>query len=146
MMSDLAPMRVRREEIVRRHVQAEEAADVEATLATFAPGRASYDGEALGGEIIGEDAVRDLLRVMLSALSDLHIETENLYHADDAVIAEVRISATHSSEFDGIPPTGRRVSYRLCGIFHFDGDQLWRETVYFDKDWIKRQMLDASQD
>jgi C-1 hydroxylase len=133
-------LRSQREDVVRRHLVAEENNDVPAVLATFAPGRVSYWGDTLGGELNGEQAVGDMLTAGLTALSDLKIEVIHLHHAADAVVTELRLESTHTAEFDGIPATGRRISYHMCAVFRFDGSDLWQEAVYYDLAGIKAQL------
>ena len=140
MTEDSAEIRAAREDVVERHLRAEEAADVPGVLATFAPGRASYLGDTLGGELNGDLAVGEMLTLGLTALSDLRIETVHLHHATDAVIAELRLESTHTGDFDGVAPTGRRISYHLCAVFRFEGTDLWQEAVYYDLAGIKAQL------
>ena len=139
-MTDTSHLRSIREQVVRRHIVAEEDGDVVAVLRTFAPGRVSYSGDTLGGDLVGEEAVGAMLTAGLAAMSDLKIEVVRLHHADDAVVTELRLASTHTADFDGIPPTGRRITYHMCAIFRFDGADLWQEAVYYDIATIKAQL------
>ena len=60
-MTDTSYLRSIREQVVQRHIAAEEDGDVAAVLRTFAPGRVSYSGDTLGGDLIGEEAVSAML-------------------------------------------------------------------------------------
>ena len=139
-MTDTSHLRSIREQVVRRHIVAEEDGDVAAVLRTFARDRVSYSGDTLGGDLIGEEAVGAMLAAGLAAMSDLKIEVVRLHHADDAVVTELRLASTHTADFDGIPPTGRRITYHMCAIFRFDGADLWQEAVYYDIATIKAQL------
>jgi steroid delta-isomerase-like uncharacterized protein len=139
-VTDTSHLRSIREQVVQRHIAAEEDGDVAAVLRTFAPGRVSYSGDTLGGYLIGDQAVGAMLTAGLAAMSDLKIEILRLHHAEDAVITELRLASTHTAEFDGIPATGRRVAYHMCAVFRFDGADLWQEAVYYDIATIKAQL------
>jgi hypothetical protein len=43
-------------------------------VTTFAPGRVSYSGDTLGGDLVGDQAVGAMLTAGLGAMSDLKIE------------------------------------------------------------------------
>ena len=139
-MTDTSHLRSIREQVVQRHIAAEEDGDVAAVIQTFAPGRVSYSGDTLGGDLIGEEAVGTMLTAGLAAMSDLRIEVLRLHHADDAVITELRLASTHTADFDGISATGRRITYHMCAIFRFNGADLWQEAVYYDIATIKAQL------
>jgi steroid delta-isomerase-like uncharacterized protein len=129
-------VRQRREAIVTEHVAAENRHDVEATIATFHRPRYEVNGE----ESDGEAAVRDLLQGLMAGLPDFHAETRKIHHADDAVIAEARITGTHDGPWAGIPATGRRVDIPIVAIFDFEEDRLVCEKAYYDVATILRQI------
>ena len=119
-------LRERREAIVRRHIEAENQGDIEATIATFEHPRYEMNGVPHDGAA----AVRELLQGLMRALPDLHGSAERLRHTDDAVIVEVRITGTRGGEWQGIPPTGRRIELPGAAIFEFDDDRLVCEKVF----------------
>jgi steroid delta-isomerase-like uncharacterized protein len=122
-------LRQRREEIINRHVEAENGHDVEAVIATFHQPRYELNGVPSDGT----EAVRELLQGLMAGFPDLHADIiGKLRHADDAVFGEVLITGTHSGEWAYIPPTGRRIEVPVAGMFEFDGDRLLCEKVYID--------------
>jgi steroid delta-isomerase-like uncharacterized protein len=127
-VDDITSLRQRREDIVMRHAEAENRHDVEATIATFHRPRYEVNGQPSDGE----SAVRELLRGLMSAFPDMHVEVGRLRHADDAVFGESLLTGTHGGEWAGIPATGRRVAVPVAGVFEFDGDRLLCEKVYMD--------------
>jgi steroid delta-isomerase-like uncharacterized protein len=124
-------LRSRRERIVRNHIDAECRRDVEATLATFAS-EASYDVVPLGAPTHGAIAVDELLRQLFNAFPDFGAEASGLHHGDDIVFVEARMHGTHLGPWAGVPPTGRPIDVRCACVFHFEGDRLVKETVFFD--------------
>ena len=72
---------------------------------------------------------------------DLHIEVHKRHASDDAIILEAVISGQHLGPWRGLPPTGRRVEFPLCGIFAFDAaDRLAGEKIYYDRATVLRQL------
>lgn len=128
-------LRERREATVLAHLEAERQRDLDATLATFAGGRARL--ELPGGEIVdGSDAVADAYRELFTGFPDLtfpDMEPGSLIHHGDSVIGETRLQGTHTGKFRGLPPTGRRVDVPLLAVFEFGGPDLLCERAYFDR-------------
>ena len=135
-VDDITSLRQRREDIVNRHIEAENRHDIEATIATFHCPRYEVNGEPSDGE----EAVRELLQGLMQGLPDLHAETIRLRHMDDGVLVEGIITGTHDGEWAGIPPSGNRVNVPLVGIFEFDGGRLLCEKVYLDMATVLTQM------
>lgn len=123
-------LRIRRESIVRAHVEAENSHDGEGTLATFA--EANYDVVPLGAPTNGSDAVGELLGVLLGAFPDFRAEILTLHHGDEMVFVDTRLTGTHEGVWAGVPDSGRPIDVRCACVFHFDKDRLVKETVYFD--------------
>ena len=132
-------LRARREAVVNAHIEAETVThDVAAALATFHHPR--YEVPAVGAIADGAEAVQGLLSQLLGAFPDFWLNRLALYHADDAVIVEVRFGGTHRGVWAGIAPTGNRMEVQSVCIFVFEGDNLVCEKVYFDHATILRQL------
>ena len=137
--TEVNSIRASREAIVNAHIEAEAVKhDVAATVATFR--RARYEVPALGAIVDGPEAVGGLVGGLLSAFPDLYLHQLALYHADDAVIVEVRFGGTQRGVWAGIGPTGKRVEVQGVLIFVFEGGDLVCEKVYFDHATILRQL------
>ncbi len=51
------------------------------------------------------------------------------------------ISGTHTGDWRGLPATGRKVSFPLCGIFTFDpGGRILGEKIYYDRASVLKQL------
>jgi predicted ester cyclase len=57
-------------------------------------------------------AVKGMLTVMSTALSDVQYEIDDLVAEGDAVVARWKMEATHTGSLMGETPTGKRVSSR----------------------------------
>ncbi len=134
-----AGLRARREAVVREHISAETAGDLDATLATM-PGGASYRILPTGRDHDGDDEVRELLAGLLHAFPDLQLVPVRVHHAADAVIIEGRTMGTQHADWAGIPSTGRVMDVEAAVIFRFDGDRMTNETVYYDHATVAAQL------
>jgi steroid delta-isomerase-like uncharacterized protein len=128
----------RREELVRKHVDAENAADYETALATFQHPR--YEYVATDEVYDGAEEVRAHWEELSRAFPDQEIEIVALHSAEDAVLMEAIARGTHAGPLRGLPPTGRRFEQQFLAIFVFEGDALVCERVYFDAATILQQL------
>ncbi len=77
----------------------------------------------------------------MKAVPDLEIEVQRRHVTDDAVLLEVMIRGTHLGEWRGLPATGRRVEFPLCGVYTFDSDdRLAGEKIHYDRGTVLRQL------
>jgi len=135
---DRSSLRARREEVVRRHMDAENVHDFDTVIGTFRHPR--YELVATGQVHDGEAAVREYFRETRSAFPDQRNELIALHHADDAVIVEFWLLGTHRGPLLGMPPSGKAFRCRMTAFFLFDGDAIACERVYFDAATILRQV------
>jgi steroid delta-isomerase-like uncharacterized protein len=126
--------------IVERHIGLENAHDLEGVLGTFGDG-AHYDDEAWGERHEGRGGVRSFYEQLMTALPDLEIEVKRQHITEETIVMEVVIHGTHLGAWRGLPPTGRRVEFPLCGIYTFDSDdRLAGEKIYYDRATVLRQV------
>ena len=130
----------RRVRLVEEHVRLENEHDLAGILGTFGA-EASYDDEPWNDRRCGREQVQTYYRELLTAMPDLQIEIKGCHAAADAVILETVISGSHQGTWRGLPPTGRRLRFSLCGIFTFDrDDRLSGERIYYDKAGVLQQL------
>ena len=133
-------MRSARIAMVERHVRLENEHDLEGVLRTFGE-TARYDDEAWGGHYQGGDGVRLFYEQLMKALPDLEIEVQHQHVTEDAILVEVMIRGTHLGGWRGLPATGRRIEFPLCGVYTFDpDDRLAGEKIYYDRGTVLRQL------
>lgn len=126
--------------LVEQHVRLENEHDLEGVLCTFGD-TARYDDESWSEHHQGRDGVRRFYEQIMKALPDLEIEVQRRHVADDAILLEVMIRGTHLGGWRGLPPTGRRVEFPLCGIYTFDAaNRLAGEKIYYDRGTVLRQL------
>ncbi|HJZ01863.1 MAG TPA: ester cyclase [Streptosporangiaceae bacterium] len=71
--------------------------------------------EATGTQMIKEMVIARLYR----AFPDLHITIEDLIEEGDKVVEKDTVTGTHRGEYNGLPPTGKSVSYTEIFIMRF---------------------------
>jgi steroid delta-isomerase-like uncharacterized protein len=133
-------LRTRREEVVRRHMEAENVHDYDAVLATFAHPR--YELIATGQVFDGEADVRRYFEVSRTPFPDQRNELVSIRSTDDAVVVELDLLGTHLGPLAGTEPTDRSFRSRMCALFIFEdgGDGIVCERVYFNPGDILRQL------
>lgn len=126
--------------LVEQHIQFENAHDLEGVLGTFGS-KARYDDEAWGEHYKGAEGVRQFYEHLMRALPDMEIEVMQRHSTEEAVLVEVTIRGTHLGQWRGLPATGRRVEFPLCGIYTFDSDdRLAGERIYYDRATVLAQV------
>ncbi len=135
-LENIVRLRKQREEIVKQHVEAENRHDIDATIATFDQPRYEMNGAPSDGEA----AVRELLAGLIQGFPDIQAEDVSLRHMEGGVLVEGMIRGTHSGDWAGIPPTGRRVDVPVVEIFEFDDDRLVCEKVFTDMATVLTQI------
>jgi len=126
--------------VVDEHIRCENLHDLDALMATFGM-NARYDDEPWEDHRTGRDGVRSYYSELLSALPDLAIEVKHRHVTSESVVVEVTIRGTHLGSWRGLPATGRRMEFPLCGIYSFDADgKLASERIYYDRGTVLRQL------
>lgn len=141
-MAEVVPisdkLREAREQVLRAHLDAQNAGDIDAVLATFA--RPRIELIASSRVIDGEVDVRAYLEDRRRSFPDQHFEVICHHHSDRAVISEHWMTGTHLGDLHGVEPSGRRFKARMAAIFEFQGAELVGSRLYFDAGTIARQL------
>ena len=125
---------------VEEHVRCENDHDLGHIMQTFGA-VARYDDEPWDEHHEGRDQVHAYYETLLRAVPDLNIDVRRRHVSAEAVILEVVITGTHRGAWRGLPGTGRRLRFPLCGIFTFDAqDRLSGEKIYYDRATVLRQI------
>ena len=72
---------------------------------------------SLGVSTHGREGLKRYMRFVRDAFPDFHNHIELLVAEGGTVVAKLSYSGTHAGEFQGIPPTQRRVTYAGVAIF-----------------------------
>ncbi len=83
--------------------------------------------------------LKEILRRQYAGSPDIHRTIENIVADEDNVWLKVRIEGTHTGEYRGIAPTGRKFvmeavpSYRIVDGKIVEGWSVWNPIDYFRK-------------
>jgi steroid delta-isomerase-like uncharacterized protein len=69
---------------------------------------------------------------MIGAFPDLGIQVEDMVAAGDRVAVRVRFTGTHTGDFLGVPPSGKRVDYESQELYRFEAGRLAEEWICSD--------------
>jgi predicted ester cyclase len=78
-------------------------------------------------------ALRNFQKNIAARLTDMVPAEDDVIQAEDMLVIRGSYEATHSGEFLGVPPTGRRVRYDFVDMYRVTGGRIvWR---YLLCDW-----------
>ena len=79
----------------------------------------------------GRDAAAQLIRYVHEGAFDARMELKNLLTEPGKAAIEADFAGTHTSEFAGIPATGRAVRVPYSVIYDLHGDRISALRIYF---------------
>ncbi len=83
-----------------------------------------------GSPPMGFDDVADMVDSVYTAFPDFTHNIDELLADGDKVIARLTDVGTHQAEYEGIPPTGKQVSFTAIAIMEIHDDkivELWED-------------------
>lgn len=134
---ELTPEAIR--EIVETHVAVENQGDLEGTIATLSED-CIFESIPRGTTFHGHEGARQMYQATFRAFPDWHVELTNFTPGPDYAWCDAIATATHLGEFDGIPPSGKRISFRMAVKFLIRNGKLGGEILYFDRLTILEQI------
>jgi predicted ester cyclase len=90
--------------------------------------------------------VKAYLQTFMTALPDLKLTVEEIFGEGDRVFSRARLEGTNTGEFNGLPPTGRRIDIRwIMNVSHVRDGRIVEEWEILDQLELVRQ-LNLGQD
>ena len=127
-------------DVIDRHFAAENAHDVEATLATYTEDIVWDDVTYPGSPFRGKQAVAEAYGGILQAIPDLKLRSVMRFQCGEHVVDESMLSGHVLGEFAGIAGGGAPVSFRLLHVFDLRDGLIARENAWFDSAAVVRQV------
>ena len=127
-------------DIIDRHFAAENAHDIEATLATYTDAIVWDDITHPGSPFRGKQAVAEAYGGILQAIPDIHLRSVSRFQCADHVIDESIATGHVMGEFAGVAGGGAPVSFRLLHVFDLRNGLIERENAWFDSAAVRRQV------
>lgn len=86
------------------------------------------------------DGVKTLFGYLRSVFPDLRVRIDEQIADDGKVVTRKTFEGTHSSEFMGVPSTGRPVRFEVIDILTIRDGRISEHRVAFDSAAIQRQL------
>ncbi len=117
--------------ILFKHVSAETAFDMEATLATLTED-CLFEDIPSGKKYIGREAVRTYYREWWDAFGNVPVKSRRYIPSGDCLIVEARFVGEHRGAYRGIAATGRSIDLPLAIFVTFRDGLMQGERFYYD--------------
>lgn len=126
-------------EILRRHVTAETAFDMDRTLATLTDD-CVFEDVPTGESFRGRQAVATYYRAWWSAFGNVPSGSRLYVPAVDQLIVETRFAGRHVGEYRGMAATGRPIDLPVAIFVAFHGGLMSGERFYYDRATLLAQI------
>jgi len=93
-----------------------------------------------GDEYRGIAGIKEAARKWAGAFPDSHLTVEESIVEGDAGAARFTAVGTHQGEFEGLPPTGRKITLRGISTFRFADGRISQELVSLDALGLMQQL------
>jgi len=84
------------------------------------------------GEVHGRDAFESYLRDLRAGVPDWHVTVDDTLAEDGVVTKEWTVTATHESEYSGVPPTGRSIGSSGMAKILIENGKVQEDRLYYD--------------
>lgn len=126
--------------VLREHIRAESEQDIDALLDGMTPD-CFNDVAGVPKPFVGPAATAERYRRHWEGFPDFAVRVRRVLCVDEScVVTENEWRGTHLGTFLGWPATGKPVRMRALVVWHFKGDELWGETVFFDNASLLQQI------
>lgn len=133
-----------REATLARHLEAENAHDLDAIMATYAEHPAVVlNGRAIEGtERVREFHARFGFAGAGGSFEDVAVDERHRHATDRAIVIEQTLRGRHVGTWEGLAATGRTFAIAVCTVYRFDdAGLLVSEDVYFDRQRLRDQLI-----
>ena len=90
-------------------------------------------------QLRGLEQWKQTLTLLLKGFPDIHPTIEGIIAEGDKVLVHAKVTGTHSGEYRGLAPTGKKITFRYSSIWRIvNGKVAERETVYDLLDFYKQ--------
>lgn len=101
---------------------------------------AVYDPGAPEGEVHGHGGLEALLRELRTAFPDFRVAIDDMLAGDETIMAEWTFTGTHEGEFNGVPPTGRKVELTGMDTMRISDGKVHEHRIYYDRQELFEQL------
>ena len=108
----------------------------------ISPSHALHDPNISGSQI-GPDAYKQQVARFTTAFPDLHFAIEDIFSEKDKLVVSWMVSGTHKGEYEGIPPTDKKISVDGITINHIGHGKILDSHISWDALGLMRQLEHA---
>ncbi len=105
----------------------------------ISPSHALHDPNVSGSQL-GPDAYKQQVARFTTAFPDLHFAIEDIVSEKDKLVVSWTISGTHKGEYEGIPPTDKKISVDGITISYIANGKILDSYVSWDALGLMRQL------
>jgi predicted ester cyclase len=109
-------------ELYKKHSVAEDARDLEGLISTLTPD-CVYELVQTGHRWEGHEGAARFYGGLLGSFPDIHFELTEIVIGPQGICEEADVTGTHEAEWLGIPPTGRRLAWKVTIFFPWDRER-----------------------
>ncbi len=140
MDTDSSPEEVAALDIIDRHFAAENAHDIEGTLATYTDDIVWDDVTHPLCPVHGKEAAGSIYAGIIDAIPDVHLESVRRFNSGDVVVDESVLTGHVHGEWAGVDGGGAPVRVRVLHVFDIRDGLIARENTWFDASAVMRQV------
>ena len=129
-------------DIIDRHFAAENAHDVEGTLATYTDDIVWDDVTHPLCPVSGKGATASIYAGILTAIPDINLRTIRRLTFPTHVVDESILTGHVDGSFAGVEGQGAPVKFRILHVFDIRDGLIARENTWFDASEVHRQIDD----
>ena len=125
---------------LREHIRAESAHDIDALIGGMPP---DCFNDVFGAPepFVGRAQTAERYRKHWKGFPDFTVRVRRILCVDEScVVTENEWRGTRLGTFMGWPATGKPVRMRAIVVWHFKGDALWGEMIFFDNASLLKQI------
>jgi steroid delta-isomerase-like uncharacterized protein len=86
----------------------------------------------INGQGLPRDAIKQNMSRHLSGFPNLHVELDDVIAEGDKVDVWYTVAGTHRGAFEGVAPTGKRVTWTGVDSFRIEGDRISEARFLYD--------------
>ncbi len=100
----------------------------------------TFYGPGVPEEGLTRDAFEEYVRGNREAFPDLEYTVDEMLASDEVIMSEWTVTGTHEGEFNGIPPTGRKIEFNTMGTQRITDGKIGEERGYYDPQEMLAQL------
>ena len=100
----------------------------------------TFYGPGMPEEGLDREAFEEYVRGNRDAFPDLQFTIDEMLASDTVIMSEWTVTGTHEGEFNGIPPTGRKVEFNTMTKHLITDGKIHEELGYYDPQEMLSQL------